>query len=377
MNFKKINNFKIDDEIKRKIEKAFSGQLNFEEIFEVEQAINTLDKETYKLVLNEIFKSAKEENYPINKSEADIKIMGIGNRIGRFFKNIRYDFKSYKKNRIKILAEGDSWFEHLFIRETLDQLNKISNYAIYSLAFGGDWIGNYLEEQKYLKKLKEERPDYFLLSGGGNDLVGGSRLLELVKERSEVDTKFEKKDEILESVIKQAHGDEIAKKVVLGRKFFNGRFWTLLNIFTFQYLLIIRSVENEPTLSNVKIITQGYDYAVPSDKKNKKYLFRKFLGHGTWLYKPLLKRSISNAYEQEAIIVAMIYEFNEMLTYIAKNKTNLYYIDCRGVSNKNEWNDELHLYSSVYKKIATVIKLCIESDGKEKIWVVKKQFDTE
>ena len=156
MRLEKISSFSIDDEIKSKIEDAFSGQLNFEEIFEVEQAINSLDKETYKLVLQEIFRTAKEENYPINKSEADIKIMGIGNRIGRFLKNIRYKLKSNKNQRIKIIAEGDSWFEHLFIKETLDQLNKISNYAIYSLAFGGDWIGNYLQEQKYLEKLKEE-----------------------------------------------------------------------------------------------------------------------------------------------------------------------------------------------------------------------------
>ena len=162
----------------------------------------------------------------------------------------------------------------------------------------------------------------------------------------------------------------------MGRKFFNERFWTLLNIFTFQYLLIIRSIENESTLKNVKIITQGYDYAIPSNKVNKKYLFRKFLGHGTWLYKPLLKRNISDAYEQEAIVIAMIYEFNEMLNYIAKNKKNLYHIDCRGLSNKDEWNDELHLYSSVYKKIAILIKLCIESDGKEKIWVAKKEYNT-
>ena len=133
-------------------------------------------------------------------------------------------------------------------------------------------------------------------------------------------------------------------------------------------------MENESILKNIKVITQGYDYPIPSKDKKGQFLFRSLLGHSRWLYKPLVAQGITDPEEQKAITAAMIYEFNEMLSHIAKNKQCVYHIDCRGLAKENEWNDELHLYSSVYQKIALTIKACIESDGKNKVWVAKNQL---
>jgi len=169
---------------------------------------------------------------------------------------------------------------------------------------------------------------------------------------------------------KSKFGVSIAKKIVIGRKYLNKKFWGLLNVFAFQYLLIIRSIENEPILKDIKIITQGYDFAIPSNKKNT--FIRKFLGHGTWLYTPLVQKGISSKYIQQSVICAMIYEFNEMLIYISNSKKSVFHIDSRGLAKENDWVDELHLKSKIYKKIALAIEKCINSNDQDrKVYTLK------
>ena len=282
--------------------------------------------------------------------------MGLVNRLGRSLKNLKYKVQNDKKY---IVAEGDSWFEHFFLKEIIDHLIEKLDNPIYTLAYGGDWIGNYIEDQKYLKELLRIQPDFFLLSGGGNDLVGGGRIKDLVHDRKEVDLSLTNFDKTELAVLESTYSPQLSKKVVLGRKFLNKRFHSLLNIFQFQYLLIIRSIENEETLKGIKIITQGYDFAIPSNKKNT--IFRLLLGHGSWLHKPMVKKDITDPFEQEAVIAAMLFAFNEMLIYISSLKKNVYHIDCRECANRDDWKDELHLKSKVYNRIALTYKNCIES----------------
>ena len=369
MQISQLQRFNIEDEIKEKIVSIFKGKLNFNEVFKIEEDINNLDKTTYESVIKEIFSSAREEKYPINRSRASKSFMGIANKIANRRKNRKNKRRRRNPNLLKIFVEGDSWFEHPFIKEIIDHLIDNSNYAIHTLAYGGDWIGNYLQEQKYLKKLLHIKPSVFLLSGGGNDLVGEGRLHDLVVSKDDIDPKFDHVEEKLFSVYKSEYGEDRARKIVYGKKFLNNRFWTLINIFTFQYLLIIRSIENEPDLKGIKIITQGYDFAIPSKRKHN--LFRKTLGHSKWLYKPLSERGIKDPYDQESIIAAMIYEFNEMLIALTRKKDNVFHIDCRGAAKRNQWNDELHLHSIVYKKIAKTMITCIEDNSDKKIYTVR------
>ena len=294
--------------------------------------------------------------------------MGIANWLGRSVKNVKFRLR---RNKETIVAEGDSWFEHLFIKDIIDHLIKIINQRIYTLAYGGDWIGNYLEEQKYIDALKKHKPNVFLLSGGGNDLVGNPRVSSLVKNRNEVDPTLNSNDDHLLGFYSTRFGNEIATKIITGRKFLNKHFTAVCQVFLFQYLLIIKSIENEPELSNIKIIVQGYDFAIPSNNKNT--LLRKTLGHSSWLYKPLKKMGIEDSFEQESVVTAMLNNFNEILEYLSKSKKNVYYIDIRGRAKRDDWNDELHLKSHVYKDIAIAYKDCINSnDNLKKTYKVKK-----
>lgn len=66
----------------------------------------------------------------------------------------------------------------------------------------------------------------------------------------------------------------------------------------------------------------------------------------------------------------MMHEFSNMLLNLTKIKGNFYFIDCRFAAKSHEWNDELHLHSHVYKKIALKFIECINDNTNNKIFTV-------
>ena len=101
----------------------------------------------------------------LNKKSHNKKLRKFNNQIKTDFTNKN----KYPDHKI-ILIEGDSWFEYpLFLNEITDQLTKMSNLAIYSLAAGGDWAANMISSLDYQIEYKNLEPDIFIISGGGND----------------------------------------------------------------------------------------------------------------------------------------------------------------------------------------------------------------
>lgn len=294
-----------------------------------------------------------------NDSEANKGMLGKLNKRSRNKRNQLF-WKRIKKNQCSkvILAEGDSWFEYpLFIEDVIDQLNKREQYAIYSLAYGGDWIANILYEEEYIEALSLIKPDVFLISGGGNDIVGDFRLAQLVEKRQDIE-----KDIPSEIDFSSEQG-----RLNFANLCVNNEFHSLLKLFGLQYRLLFRSINKNPEkFQNMKIITQGYDYAIPN-LTNGWSLLKRFAGNGKWLETPLLLRGYREKEEQKAIIWGMIHAFNEMLIKVGREFENVYHIDCRGCVNEKEgWADELHPKSKEFEKIAAVFVKCIESSNTDK-----------
>ncbi len=248
----------------------------------------------------------------------------------------------------------------MFVKEIIDHLNKSKNqYAINCLASGGDWIANILYEQEYIEKLSLIKPDVFLISGGGNDIVGDYRLAQLVQKRSAVGGP------------ENPPVDTFKDRSAFGAKCLNKEFFALLNLFKMQYKLLFQSIKQKTNkFENLRVITQGYDYAVPSSKKGwgiVRPLLNHMNGNGKWLKTPLLLNGYKSQNERVSIVTAMIHFFNEMLIDVGKEYDNVFHIDCRGfVDPENGWFDELHPKSRVFKKIARVFTKCIEADNPDK-----------
>jgi V8-like Glu-specific endopeptidase len=229
---------------------------------------------------------------------------------------------------IRVVAEGDSWFQYPFLlKDTIDQLIDSDNfqYAIYGLSAAGDLLSNIVRQDEIREAIENENPHVLLLSGGGNDMVGDERITKMV------------------------HAYAANRKA---RNYPNAKFTEFLNELERLYRGIFnRVLSHKPHL---KIVFHGYDNAIPQN--------------GPWLGKPLAKRKIVNKTLQHQIITEMIGRFNDRLKEITHDYPgSVYHVDCRNlIGPKSKWFDELHPKNSGYFKVARLFDETIKTALKEK-----------
>jgi hypothetical protein len=334
-----------------------------------------------------------------NESDSDEGILGRFNKKDQVARNKKY-FQKIKEGHRKlsdnvvILAEGDSWFQfpRVFLRidpvkDIVDWLIDDEKYAVYSLAEGGDWLANIFYSGDYIEELPKISPDVFLISGGGNDLVGNNRLATMVVNPNLEGLRDIHTDPVLKRLLTLRESDEEInlEKYKKGLSFISEEFINFLNLYFIQYFIFLYSLANVDKYKKMIMITQGYDYALPYDSNRGFWLSvqritNEFTDTGHWLAQPLNMKGITNKADQEAIVYTMIYEFNEMLIKLAnfKGLPRVFHIDCRGYADEEDWFDELHLKSKGFKDIAKVYKYCItqnlfgENNG-QKVYKVKKK----
>ena len=255
-------------------------------------------------------------------------LLNTFNGLARARRNRKYRRRIKDWDGVKIVAEGDSWFQYpLLLKDTIDQLNDLDNfnYAIYGLSEAGDLLSNIVIEDEISAAIENEKPDVFLISGGGNDMVGNGRMTTLV------------------------HPFNGQRKP---ENYPNQRFTQFLSELENVYRdLFSRLLANTPHL---KILCHGYDNAIPAN--------------GSWLGKPLEQIGITDKVLQRQIVAVMIAAFNERLIDIAADfPGSVYHVDCqRLVGTKSKWHDELHPkdegYFKVAKKFDETIKLALADD---------------
>lgn len=123
----------------------------------------------------------QNEKSLLEASDATTGSIGGANRLSTKKRRAVFKHKinnGFRKDGNKIiLAEGDSWFLFpFFIKDIVDHLIDKEDCAVYSMAYGGDWLTNIIYEGKYVEEVSLLSPDVFLISGGGNDLVGSYRI---------------------------------------------------------------------------------------------------------------------------------------------------------------------------------------------------------
>ena len=139
-----------------------------------------------------------------------------------------------------------------------------------------------------------------------------------------------------------------------GLEYLSKDFFALLMFFHLQFYFIFNGVicgaSKKSKFPGMKIITQGYDYPIPSFKKGFGLLpgrwyipfIRTFLGHGIWLKEPMQVRGITKDQVQQNILYAMIYLFNEMMIemgtlFNTDGEARVFHIDSRGSVGRTGW----------------------------------------
>ena len=108
--------------------------------------------------------------------------LGGNNRLARARQQLQYRLKVNHPlfRGQKIVSEGDSWFQFpVLLEDVTDQLFKpfaVDGYAVFSLGAAGDLLENIINEDEITQAIEAEKPEVFLISGGGNDLVADGKL---------------------------------------------------------------------------------------------------------------------------------------------------------------------------------------------------------
>ncbi|MEM6385494.1 MAG: GDSL-type esterase/lipase family protein [Pseudomonadota bacterium] len=221
---------------------------------------------------------------------------------------------------LKLVSEGDSWFQFPFLLEdTIDHLSK--KHAILSLGGAGDTLDDILRQDEIVAAVLAEDPDAVLLSGGGNDLLGGGRLANVVKSFTP--------GEGAEEHITPAYDTTLA--TVIGH---------------------VRTVATRIAVAapGTPMLIHTYDHAIPDN--------------GRWLGRPLASKGITNTGLQREIIEIMIDRWANALDALAAEPAlsgKLTIVDCRNVVADDGWNDELHPDSVNYGKVADIFEAAIQT----------------
>ncbi|BAQ67154.1 trypsin-like peptidase domain-containing protein [Geminocystis sp. NIES-3709] len=234
-----------------------------------------------------------------------------------------------------LVAEGDSWFDYAPAGlDIIACLKHFFNYKIYNVSKAGDTLDNMawgttfdqrrwqrdrspLEET--LAAIEKHRPPVVLLSGGGNDIAGDELLSFLNHKISGLPplrsdyTRFMLKD---------------------------------------YFLQIFRFISNEiwKKDANIHIVVHGYGYPIPDGRAVIRLLGFSFVG--PWLRPALVAKGYEQRTEQQQIMRDLIDDFNSMLEQFAATDSRLHYVDLRSLISDSDWQNELHLKNSGYRRVA-------------------------
>ncbi len=245
--------------------------------------------------------------------------MFLGNAIDHYRRKRK--FKRMVKrfpDKPLIVAEGDSWFLYpIYVKDTLDHL--MTEYPVKSLAWAGDTLENYKKSGSLLKTVEDLNPNYVMISGGGNDIVGAD-IVDILNEDVAIGQKV---DAYLND-----HYDHKMKK--------------LKDVYDYFFLEVSKN-------QNVKkILVHGYDY-LRTDHAT-------IVVKKGWVSKHMISKGITNADDRKRIVDFLIDEFNKMLEKLANEYQKVTYVKLLGTINKDEWYDEIHPNDYGYKKIADKFK---------------------
>ncbi len=211
-----------------------------------------------------------------------------------------------------LVAEGDSWFEFpILLDDVLDHLSR--PYAVLSLAGAGHHLADMVAMDEFTDAIVAQNAAFFLLSGGGNDMLGGGRLRDFLHPF--------------------AAGMDAA--TALNRPMFDA--FLQLTTTTLR-ALVARLTQRFPALT---VLAHGYDYPVPRE-------------NGQALGGPLAERGMP-AELWKPVAALLIDAFNEMLHGLqAEFPGRFFHIDCRSTvgAQQNRWFDELHPKSPGYGRAA-------------------------
>ncbi|WP_421829330.1 hypothetical protein [Larkinella sp.] len=223
-------------------------------------------------------------------------------------------------DRPRIVAIGDSWFQHPTETGIADQLSKV--YAVRSVPIQH----NNAAQQPYWEVIQESRADFLLVS---------MRLF------STIDTSNSSQTAMmgLRRKYLNANPDGFERYLKDPDGFVTNEFYHTLDVVASGWKNAF--IDMQTANPSVQILIHGYDY-IPSGFESKNSLWR------------FIKQEVQSysRQEQKNLFRFVIDTFNKRLKSEAAHFPNVSYIDLRNTVHPDQWLDELHPNSAGFEQIA-------------------------
>ena len=249
-----------------------------------------------------------------DRLQGDVAVGGL-NGIARMRRMLAYrDRIARGWTGLRIVSEGDSWFQYpLLLDDVIDHLMR--DHAVFSLDAAGDTLGDMIAQDEVVAAVLAERPHVVLLSGGGNDLVGGGRLATIVRPFDPGRSAAEHVTPAFETLLQGVVGH------------------------------VRRIVQRIGSAAAIPVLIHCYDHAIPN--------------RGRWLGRPLEAMGIRDPVLQREIVRILIDRYAEALIRLARDpsmRRRLHVVDSRGLVPDDGWNDELHPTSRAFGIVAGLFR---------------------
>jgi len=285
----------------------------------IEIAVAEGDQEALRTLLQELYEPADQTDKPFDVAiqlrpdiRAEIAAVAVesdaamnwANRIARASRWLAYQAKTAAGfDGIRIVDEGDSWFQYpLLLDDTIDQLSRDPDKAVFSLSGAGDLLGAMADRREYLEALEQTGARVMLLSGGGNDMLGEGRFAGFLLPYSDGKTGAE----LLNMPLVEA---ELRRAID-------------------NYRRILSEVQQR--FPAVRVLGHAYDVAHPQSD-------------GRWIGQPLTERGIPLEVGR-TVVRAVLDGFATQLLGLEGEFPSFRFVDLRDKVDRgrNSWFDELH-----------------------------------
>jgi len=222
-----------------------------------------------------------------------------------------WDAHNNNTKLIRVMAEGDSWFQYPFkLDDTIDHLNHRKDLGVLCYSDAGDILSNMVNKREFQSGLADQLPHYFLLSGGGNDLVDGAGIRRYLLSYKEG----------------RSAKDYLRPEYSGFRNSIYGGYRNICS----QILAIS---------PHTKILCHGYSLPVPNN--------------GKWLGKPMNRIGITDQKLQRDIIKVIMDDVNKVIKdAISSFGNSAKFVDVRGTVPDDGWHDEFHPTSEHFGTVA-------------------------
>lgn len=227
-----------------------------------------------------------------------------------------------RRSPLRVCAGGDSWINIVIEVSRYLGYNKTffdileGYYQTATSAWPGHSFDEMIEQKPFRVHVDTGMYDYFVFSGGGNEVLGGCALTKLLKDRSAALGSVRPEDFL--------HMDRLE---------------TVLDKLKSGYADIAEYVLTQAP--RTQLLTHGYDYPVAHSD-------------GPWFGRPFVKRNYQIEADRDlirSILAYLIDRFYAFLQEIDDEYPNVTVVDIRNVV-RGRWTDEFHPDLEASKDIA-------------------------